>query len=225
MYSHILTSVVGKHRNNQDAIKYFESTDKVIAIVADGLGSRKKSAVGARLICRMMVEELETKQLPLQSIDIVSPIKWYEHLEKEKLNPDDYCTTCSFAVIDKISKIISVGQIGDSPIFVGIDGSSIVVLKQEKEFSNITTCLGGREKSSFTINNFKFNCNMRVLVTSDGIGDELDGSNIESLFSYLSSKYQPYSKKSRSRRFTKEIKATVGKVNNDDKSAIYIWSL
>ena len=99
------------------------------------------------------------------------------------------------------------------------------VLKQEKEFSNITTCLGGREKASFTINNFKFNCNMRVLVTSDGIGDELDGSNIESLFSYLSSKYQPYSKKSRSRRFTKEIKATVGKVNNDDKSAIYIWSL
>ena len=63
------------------------------------------------------------------------------------------------------------------------------------------------------------------MVASDGIGDELESSSLDSLFSYLSSTYQQYTPKSRSRRFTKEIKETIGKVNHDDKSAIYIWSI
>ncbi len=209
----------------QDAINYFENDDIIIAVVADGLGSRKMSAHGARLICKLLVEELASMRPPLSPKDLVSPKKWHEHLASKNLEIDDFCTTCSFAFIDKSSKQISLGQIGDSPIFIMLDNNSVNELRQNKEFSNFTDSLGGKIINTFSIQNYKFNCSIKVLVTSDGIGDELNSSSLESLFSYMSSKYQQYTSKSRSRRFTKEMKATIGKVNNDDKSAIYIWSL
>ena len=224
-YNHILTSVIGAHPNIQDAIKYFENEDRIVAVVADGLGSKKKSGDGARLICYLIVEELKSKQLPLLPADIASPNIWYKYFEDGRMNYNDYCTTCSFVVIDKKSKQMSVGQIGDSPIFVSTDSNPVVEIRREKDFSNITDCLGSVERSQFVIHNYVFTSIIRVLVTSDGIGDELNSSSLDSLFSYLSAKYQSYTPKSRSRRFTKEIKNTVGKLNHDDKSAIYIWSI
>lgn len=225
MYSHILTSIIGSHSNKQDAIKYFESDDIIIAIVADGLGSRKMSAYGARLICKLMEKELLFKRPPLLSTDIISPQIWQEHLSTNNKNCDDFCTTCSFAFIDKSAKQIAVGQIGDSPIFIKVDSNDVIELRQEKDFSNITDSLGGNKISTFAIQNYHYNDSIKVMVTSDGIGEELESSSLDSLFSYLSSTYQQYTPKSRSRRFTKEIKGTIGKVNHDDKSAIYIWSI
>lgn len=224
MYNHILTSIIGSHPNIQDAIKYFEDNDRIIAVVADGLGSRRKSVEGARLICKLIAEEMLTKKLPLHSNDIESINNWYRYLEEKDKVHDDYCTTCSFAIIDKNTKQISLGQLGDSPIFVCIDNKAVVEMRQEKEFSNLTDCLGVKNKSQFSINNYSYSKSINILVTSDGIGDELDSLTLDSLFLYLSTKYQSYSLKSRSRRFTKEMKATIGKVNHDDKSAIYIWS-
>lgn len=224
MYYHILTSVIGAHSNIQDAIKYFEDNDRIIAVVADGLGSRTMSADGAKLICRLIVRELKTISLPLKSEEISSPKKWYYNLRKKHCKHDDYCTTCSFVVIDKSLKLIGIGQIGDSPVFIGIDDNPVIPFVQQKEFSNITDCLGGKTIRSFKIHNFKYTSHFNVLVSSDGFGDELDHSSMSSLFSYLTAKYKGYSPKSRSRQFTKETKATIGNVNSDDKSAIYIWS-
>ena len=152
MYNHILTSIIGSHPNIQDAIKYFEDNDRIIAVIADGLGSRRKSAEGARLICKLIAEEMLTKKLPLQSNDIESINNWYRYLEEKDKVHDDYCTTCSFAIIDKNTKQISLGQLGDSPIFVCIDNKVVVEMMQEKEFSNLTDCLGGKNKSQFSIN-------------------------------------------------------------------------
>ena len=225
MYSHILTSIIGSHSNIQDAIRYFENDDIIIAIVADGLGSRKMSAYGARLICKLMEKELVGKHPPLLSADIDSPQIWQECLKSKDKNCDDYCTTCSFAFIDKSTQQITVGQIGDSPIFIKIDSNNVIELRQEKEFSNITDSLGGNAVSTFRVQNYHYKDSIKVMVTSDGIGEELESSSLDSLFSYLSSTYQQYTPKSRSRRFTKEIKETIGKVNHDDKSAIYIWSI
>ena len=225
MFCHILTSIIGSHPNIQDAIKYYENDDIIVAIVADGLGSRTKSAHGARLICKLMIEELSEKRPPLFPAEIIGPKKWQEHLESKNCNIDEFCTTCSFAIIDKLSKSVCVGQIGDSPVFLKIDNDPILEMRQEKEFSNITDSLGGTTTKAFTTYNYQFKNSINILVTSDGIGDELDSSSLDSLFSYLSSKYQQFTPKSRSRRFTKEMKETIGKVNRDDKSAIYIWSI
>lgn len=225
MYCHILTSIIGNHPNIQDAIKFYESDDTIVAVVADGLGSRKMSAHGARLICKLMVEELSEKKPPLSASDILSPKKWQDYLESSNSKLDEFCTTCSFALINKSSKEICVGQIGDSPIFIKLDNNPVIEMRQEKEFANITDSLGGKTISDFIIHNYKFKDSVNVLVTSDGIGDELNSSSLDSLFLYLTSKYQKFTPKSRSRRFTKEMKATIGKVNHDDKSAIYIWSI
>lgn len=223
MYNHILTSIIGSHPIIQDAYRYYESDDKIIAVIADGLGSRKKSADGARLICKLIVEELQSKSLPQKSSDVVSPELWYNKLQQRKCNIDDYCTTCSFTVIDKLNRQVCIGQIGDSPIFIKVDNSSVIEMRQEKDFSNITDCLGPSGIKKFFINTYTYQLNVNVLVTSDGIGDELDSSSLDSLFHYLNSKYGNFTRKSRSRRFTKEMKSTIGNVNHDDKSAIYIW--
>lgn len=225
MYCHILTSIIGNHPNIQDAFKYYESDDTIVAVVADGLGSRKMSAHGARLICKLMVEELSEKKPPLSPSDILSPKKWHDYLKSNNCNLNEFCTTCSFAIIDKMSKNVSIGQIGDSPIFIKLDNDPVIEMRQEKEFSNITDSLGGKTIKDFITHNYTFKDSVNVLVTSDGIGDELNNSSLDSLFSYLCSKYQQFTPKSRSRRFTKEMKATIGKVNHDDKSAIFIWSI
>lgn len=224
MFNHIMTSIIGSHPCNQDAIKYFENEDKIIAVVADGLGSRINSADGAKLICRFMVRELKMKKLPINPIDITSPYKWHKHLSRLKFNHDDYCTTCSFVVIDKKAKLLCVGQIGDSPVFFTTDDNHIDELRQKKDFSNITDCLGGSSIKKFTIHNKGFKSKICVLITSDGFGDELNSSSLDSLFSYLIKKYQGYKPNARSSQFTKEMKTTIGNVNNDDKSAIFIWS-
>ena len=224
MFYHILTSIIGAHACKQDAVKYFEDEERIIAVVADGLGSKRKSAYGARLICNLIVEELRTARLPVQPPDIGSPHRWYGYLDKKNWRHDDCSTTCSYAVIDKGTRQVSVGQIGDSPVFICIDNKPIVEIKQQKDFSNVTDCLGGKAINSFATYNYSYTSTIKVLVTSDGIGDELDSSTLDALFSYLISKYQNFSRKSRSRRFTKEMKATIGQVNHDDKSAIYIWS-
>lgn len=225
MYSHILTSIIGKHPNIQDAIKFFEDDNKIVAIVADGLGSRKMSAHGARLICSLLVEELKEKCPPLISSDLVSHQKWHDYLNSNNYNCDEFCTTCSFVLIDKQSQRVCIGQIGDSPVFIKIDGDSVMEFRQEKDFSNYTDSLGGKTIKIFNIQNFVYNKSIRVMVTSDGIGDEFYSSSLDSLFDYLCTTYQQFTPKSRSRRFTKEMKSTIGKVNNDDKSAIYIWTV
>lgn len=224
MFNHILTSVIGSHPKIQDAIKYYEDDYRIIAVVADGLGSRPRSAEGARRICKFVIDELKSVTLPLKTTDLYSPQKWNDYYDSKKLSSDDYCTTCSFAVIEKKEKMICIGQIGDSPIFVRIDEAPVVEMRQEKDFSNITDCLGGKTIKSFLVKNYTYNSSLKVLVTSDGIGDELESSTLESMLAYLSETYQGFSPKYRSRRFTKEIKATIGNVNNDDKSAIFIWS-
>lgn len=224
-FNHILTSIVGAHHNNQDAFKYFEDDNRIIAVVADGLGSKLKSAIGVRLICRLIVDELKLINLPLEPDKLKSPTNWYDLLSQKNANHEDYCTTCSFAVIDKNTKQISLGQIGDSPLFVSIDNNPVIALRQEKDFSNITKCLGEETIQYFKIDNFSYLSSVRVMVTSDGIGDELCDSSLDALFFYLSDTYGKFTSKSRSRKFTKEIKATIGTINNDDKSAIYIWSL
>lgn len=224
MFNHILTSIIGSHPRIQDAIKYFEDEGRIIAVVADGLGSRMKSADGARLICKLVVEEFKSKDLPLHSADIDSPKMWYEHLERQGYNHDDYCTTCSFVVIDKKTKQMNIGQIGDSPVFFTCDGKPIEELRHEKEFSNVTDCLGGKTINSFALYNHVYSSGVKILLTTDGFGDELDSSRLEPLFDYMVTKYQNFTRKSRSRRFTKEMRTTIGNVNSDDKSAIFIWS-
>lgn len=223
MYNHIRTSIIGSHQNIQDATRYYEDDSRIIAVVADGLGSCKKSADGARLICKLIIHELQGKRSPLEPNGIASLRAWYECLEQDNHRHDDYCTTCSFVLIDKIARQVSVGQIGDSPLFVQVDDSTVFEMRQHKEFSNVTDCLGGTSVNSFTIQNYEFKDKVNILVASDGIGDELDSSSLDSLFSYLNATYGNYSRKSRSRRFTKEMKNSFGKVNHDDKSAIYIW--
>lgn len=212
------------HPNIQDAIKYYENDERIIAVVADGLGSKRHSAYGARLICRLISEEMKSVVLPIESFKIKSVDFWYSCLKNKGANIDEYCTTCSFAVIEKNRRMIGVGQIGDSPIYARIDTQDVITLRQEKVFSNITACLGENEKQMFAVRNYSFSSNFNLLVSSDGLGDELNTQNMDSMFSYLSDKYENYKPKSRSRKFTKEIKSTIGKVNNDDKSAIYIWS-
>ena len=223
MYSHILTSVIGSHPNNQDALRYYESDDKIIAVVADGLGSCRKSADGARLICKICENELKGKNVPLKPSDINCSDIWYQTLQKNQHNKGDFCTTCSFAFIDKVNKQVCIGQIGDSPIFIKLDDSSVIEIRQEKDFLNITDCLGSTENTMFSIHTYTYQYKVNVMVSTDGIGDELESSYLDSLFKYLRSKYDKFTIKSRSRRFTKEIKSTIGKINHDDKSAIFIW--
>lgn len=224
MFGHIRSSIIGGHPQKQDAIKYYEDEYRIVAIVADGLGSKKRSAEGAKLVCRLLCQELRQSPLPLRSEALFTPAQWQSYLESRAYDPNDYCTTCSFAVIDKVSQRMCLGQIGDSPIFAYIDDEALVEMRSEKEFANLTECLGRGRIREFDVRNYSFRSSLKVLVSTDGIGDELTSDDLPGLLCYLAEKYQAYPRCARSRQFTKELKACLGDANHDDKSAIYIWT-
>ena len=224
MFNHIQTSIIGNHSVKQDAIKYIEDNETIIAVVADGLGSKKHSDKGARLICRLVGKDLKIQRPPLTCEEVVSHKRWVEYLKAKKFDPNDFCSTCSFVIIDKTQRNISVGQIGDSPVFLKLDKEPIVELKPEKEFSNTTEALGSSD-IQFRLWNYRYKESANIMITTDGIGDELDSGALDHMFTYLSETYKHLSPQYRSRRFRKEIMSTIGNVNSDDKSIIYIWSI
>lgn len=224
MFNHIQTSIIGAHSQKQDAIKYYEDEYRVVAVVADGLGSKERSAEGAKLVCRLLCRELRGKPLPLEPTEgLLTPGWWQSYLTSRECDPNDYCTTCSFVVVDKLTQRICLGQIGDSPIFAHIDDDEVVEMRPEKDFTNCTDCLGGGQICVFDIKNYSYRSSLRVFISTDGIGDELSSEVLPGLLDYLAEKYQAYQRCARSRQFTKEIKACLGSANRDDKSAIYIW--
>ena len=219
----IKTSIKGRKPINQDSVRVYSDVAVSVLCIADGLGSAIKSSIGSRLVCRAVVDcvrkSLES-QFPLSTKAIVQ--RWHFLVSKTGMSPRDCMTTCSFVIVNQHSKKVTIGRIGDSAIYVEIDGV-VMSGKEQKDFLNETEALGDGNSIPFSTESWSYCDSVRVLLATDGICDELDDSSISSLMEYLATRYNCVSLKSRNHKFSHEIRSAFGNKNYDDKSIVFAW--
>ncbi len=161
---------------NQDTYiaKHFVWGD--VIVLADGLGSHKHSAIGAKAICEAVVSVAKVYSNIL-NIDIERMLrsihaKWLHILDE--YSPSAASSTCLFVI--KIHNKYFVAQLGDG-IIIGYskNNKDNFLLKEVKEdsFSNVTNSL----KKKFNIKDWRYKIFESefeaFILCSDGISDDL----------------------------------------------------
>ena len=223
-FATIKTSIKGDKPVNQDAILTYENDDLIVLALADGLGSATHSDKGSFAICRSVIENVKIAlrtSSPLSGTDILN--YWDTMLRVRGFNPRDCMTTSSFAVINKQNKKVTTAQIGDSQIYLIVDGKLIYTTK-EKDFANITECLNPSNVVKYDVNSVHFENSIRVLIASDGICDEIDPNAVPEMTDYLIERYSSIPIKKRNLALSGEVRRSFSKRNSDDKSIIFFWN-
>lgn len=224
LFSSIKTSIRGDKPVNQDAILTYEDDALIVLALADGLGSVPYSDRGSHAICRSVIKNVRlsiSTSSPLSGTNIVN--YWDTLLRKKGLNPHDCLTTSSFVLINKKDKKVTAAQIGDSQTYLIPDGKLIYNMK-EKDFANITECVGSCNGAKYNVNVLRFEKSIRVLIASDGICDELEPNIITEMADYLVERYSAIPKERRNLILSGEVRRSFSKLNSDDKSMIFLWN-
>lgn len=140
-------SITGTHHKNQDYVICKRYKDLIFSVVSDGLGSKKYSHIGARIICEIIEEyvinTLEYKKLE-KFVKIINR-EWVRRINNSGYNTKDFYATCLFCIIKNDD--VYLGQLGDGFICSITSKSnktkSSIVLKDDNEnhFINETLCL------------------------------------------------------------------------------------
>jgi serine/threonine protein phosphatase PrpC len=214
----------------QDAFAMLENDFCLIAAVADGIGSRPKSQIGAQVACHVAVRccLALAKEADCSSLATKIPCTW-ENRIREKIAQTgtikDYATTCAFVCILKQEKKVIKGRIGDSFVAIKTDKQPVISCAStvEKDFLNETDCLGSAPNQTLQITSHGFHDTLRILLATDGIADEFSLDSLDGLFDYLENKFSRIKPKLRNHRLKEEVRQTFNTKNNDDKTLLFAW--
>ena len=223
---------VKKNIPNQDSFLCFKSFGFTLLVISDGLGSKKYSDFGSKMVC------LAVKNICKQDFKLIKNIKqfdwdnflsrayleWKKLIEKENYKINDCCATCSFAIIHKDN--LYVASLGDGLIFIkpAMDKNTSVLLfdKSEEDFSNVTKCFCTENNISDwrreILNKEDFS---DILLTTDGIASDLENDKIQDFCRDIILELQNKSAK-KAKYFVKNILENwpVPK-HSDDKTFVY----
>lgn len=167
---------------NQDSYLVVNKDEYTLAIVCDGLGSKKHSKVASRRLCKIISKEVY-KGLKNKELNPVILVETVQKKFKKKIWPFNLSncdTTCLFSLISQSS--ILMFQTGDGLNALVSDNDLIKCDVEEKDFTNETIAFGKSKK-----NNWKFkmikkeeNKSYRLLLCTDGLSEDIiEDSTIE----------------------------------------------
>jgi len=224
-------SVIGpahikSHIPNQDAyiVKHFVWGD--VIVVADGLGSHKNSAIGAKAICEAVVSVAKVYS-HISNINIERMLKaihakWLHILGE--YSPSTASSTCLFVI--KIQSKYIIAQLGDG-IIIGYSKNNKYnfLLKETKEdsFSNVTNSL----KNNFNIKDWRYKVlesefEAFVLCT-DGISDDLMVNKEFDFGRELLNSYKNYSNRRVEAHLSKWLLKWPVPYHSDDKTIACLY--
>jgi len=185
---------------NQDSVEIRKTEDKLIIVVADGLGSASYSKEGAEKAVKVTADLLEKNSYENFSERLLD--LWKENLQG---NLNQYDTTIKFICIN--STQIVVGGIGDGWIALRNE-NEIKSYVSNGEFSNQTdTILSTDLKNKFWINKFNINEYSTMIIATDGFSEDI---NKEDGFEFL-------------KQAENEIKINIGKFADDLEKTLCNW--
>lgn len=207
---------------NQDSYLVVNKKLYTLAVVCDGLGSKKHSRVASRRLCRIIKKEVN-KKFKAKSLN---PIKLVESVQNEfkkriwPFNLSNCDTTCLFSLISSTS--ILMFQVGDGLNALMIDGDVISCEVEEKDFTNETIPFGKSKKTNWKFKSIKKEIDKKycLLLCTDGLSEDIiDGKQSEligTLASNISGKYK-------NNKYIKDvIKDWPNKYGGDDKTMVVI---
>lgn len=161
--------------SNQDAFLVDNQKFYTLAIVCDGLGSKKHSRTASRRLCRIIRKEVKIrfKQKALNPTDFIKTVqkKFCKKIWPFKLKDCD--TTCLISLIS--SKNVILFQVGDGLNAVKFDSNLVKCHTDEKDFTNETKSFG---KSRMMDWHFKSlikeeGKKYEILMCTDGISEDI----------------------------------------------------
>jgi serine/threonine protein phosphatase PrpC len=198
-----------------------------LVAVSDGLGSRTKSDLGSKILCKSVIESAKIYHNNLEIsknrfLNLLHAI-WLAKISPERAY--DCSATCLFAMC--IRDKVFIAQLGDGLIVVCRDNKEPIILSDNKDnsFSNITNGLS----SDFNANNWRTcildekDCYAIVLCT-DGISDDLDLSNEFEFANDLFINFHSKNNRVKNRELKKVIEKWPVKGSNDDKTIACLFN-
>jgi len=212
-YKILAISEVGRlhiHQNipNQDAFNYKVYDKLIVGAVSDGMGSKKFSQIGSRILTSIVVKEAKTfyKNKVLFEKRLLK-------LYKQKIKPlkiEDTLSTLLFVIIKNNKTYIA--KVGDGMV-VGV-GKENIIIDDDKGFSNLTTTFSV-DRLKWWEFDFEFDT---IFLATDGISDDIkDKLNFVKNFSEYFFKYP-----NRKQQLKHMLLNWPVKGSNDDKTLLCI---
>ncbi len=160
---------------NQDAFLVDNQKFYTLAVVCDGLGSKKHSRIASKRLCKIVKKEVRKRfrRKNLNPIDLIKTVqtKFLKKIWPFKLKDCD--TTCLISLIS--SKSIMLFQVGDGLNVVKCNGNLVKCDIEEKDFTNETKSFGSSKQSDWHFKTLaKENGNTyQILMCTDGISEDI----------------------------------------------------
>ena len=216
-----------KKEKLQDALGIINQTQFTLLIVADGLGSAKNSDFGAKKAI-IAVEKAVNQWRKLEKKEIKVLIQlihfyWNLLIGDSDFEKKDCLTTCLFAYIDKTSKRILLGQLGDGLLLIKSKGKTVFV--KSIEDYNYTKSLGSSKSySDWNIENVVYDINdFTLLITTDGISEDLFENKEDEFAESIIQKLLKLKRNKRNNYLNQLLENWPTKFHTDDKTICIAW--
>ena len=209
---------------NQDAMALTGCRNGWLAAVADGLGSRSRSDVGARSACQVSRRILRaaSSSFDLPTTVLLIHQQWLQAIEPT--TPRDAATTLLFGRVTAEGDV-HAAQLGDGLLLVRCAGEFLRVTPDRTAFGNQTWALESahiQDKWS-TIEGRITEPGDGVVLMTDGVADDLEPDQLGDFFDAL---YQDLSSRNRRRGrrwLQSELNDWATPLHSDDKTLVAIF--
>jgi len=207
---------------NQDDVITRQWNNEWMAVVSDGMGSRKHAKAGSMYACQAVQNIIQKSSFDIPSRDLIFLVykQWLAFLGFIK--PDDAATTCLIAW-GKNSGETRLFQLGDGLILYEANESGQLSYRKNNQFSNETIGLGiSRKFSDWAMKEILINKkNQGLALMTDGIGDDLIQTNL--FVHYMIRTLRNMKKRQRKRWMINELENWPTPGHIDDKTIAIIY--
>ena len=210
---------------NQDAWRGGRLHSGAAIAVCDGLGSRPHARRGAREACRAVLSAVRqwsaVHAAPIEVLLRLIHATW--SLRVHPYAEADCATTCLFAVAGSDGRL-HVAQLGDGLSLVMDSKGLRTTTRAADDFVNETTGLGiARQLSEWDTFECDQSAETAVLLATDGIADDLDGTRLGEFVHFVRATYCPLAPAERWQRVAKDLRNWPTPYHRDDKTLAFLW--
>lgn len=207
---------------NQDSFLIDNKKNYTLAVVCDGLGSKKHSKIASKRLCKVIKSEVYKclKRRALKPYELVVAIQKKYKKRIWPFNFKNSDTTCLFSIISNTS--ILLFQLGDGLNVLKKQNQLIKCEIEEKDFSNETRSFGHSKKDDWCFKAIRKEPDQvyKILMCTDGIADDIIDDSITQFIDIICDSVD--GKKINNSFLKKTLKNWPNKFSNDDKTIVVV---
>ena len=220
-------SHIQQHRPNEDAWMGMSGAFGTAIVISDGMGSKSNARIGAQMACQAVKDALKpwakSDRAPVTTLLRLIHLFWGLRILPDR--EEDSAATCLFAAVVPSGELI-IAQLGDGLAAIRkADGSTEILTGEREGFTNQTTGLGiAKSTKDWTVTiKPALPPNAVVLLTTDGIADDLVGERIGDFTHTLVTEFGEMPPSDRRHALHRELRNWATPNHLDDKTLAVLW--